>query len=91
MERPGSVVRELHTKEAVLEFRLVFAKVLLQLERTESMKEVQNIIPLVSDANFDADELRRHVRKIDGCKRTVHDSRDKELAGEGLKNRDFEK
>lgn len=49
---------------------------------TERQKEVENNIQIISDGNFDANELWRHVKRIDDCKRILDDSRDKEVAKE---------
>lgn len=50
----------------------------------EGRKEAKNIIPLVSDANSDAGERRRHEKKVHDCKRLLDDTKDEELAEKGF-------
>lgn len=69
------------TVEVELELRLVFAEIKLQLVSRRERMKVESILRVVSDANYDASKLCRHVRRIDECKRILKDSRDKEQAG----------
>lgn len=80
MEETGGVEEKVPTKEAMAEFCLVFAEAALQVVNTKARKKVENIIRLIYDGNFDADELCWHVSRIDDCKRLLEHSRDKELA-----------
>lgn len=80
VKEAGDEKKKSSTKEGVSEFWLVFVRTALQLVTRRERKEVRSIIRLGSDAIFGADELRRHVKGIHGCKRTLDDSRDKELA-----------
>lgn len=47
---------------------------------------MENIIPLVLDANFETGELFRHVKQIDDCMRILDNSGDEKLAGEEFTN-----
>lgn len=88
LEVSGSVKEKGLTEESVPEFCLFFAEIALQLASTKAKKEVENIIPLVSDASFDACQVYRHLEEIDGCKRTLHDCGRKELV-EKMSQRKF--
>lgn len=66
------------------ELRLLSAKIASQLGNEDARKEVETIISLTFDANFDAGELRRHMMQINGGKRILDDRRNEVLAKEGL-------
>lgn len=46
--------------------------------------EVENIIGLIFDGNYEASELRRHVKRVHVCKQAMDDSRDEKLAAESF-------
>lgn len=68
----------------MLELSSFFAESELQLISRKSTTKVEHIMQLVSDINFDADELRRRVKKNGDCKRILNDGGDEELAREGF-------
>lgn len=61
-----------------------FAETALQLLSTKEEKRVDNIVQLVSHADFDAGQLRPHFKVADDCERTVDVSSSEELPGGAL-------
>lgn len=57
---------------------------------TETKKDVENMILLNFRASSDAGDVRWHVKKFDDCERTLHDSRDGNLAGDSFRERTAE-
>lgn len=55
------------------------------------MKEIQNIIPLVSDDSFDPDELRRLVEELDDCRRILGVKRHEKPGWRTSQKKDHEK
>lgn len=78
---------EMPIEEAVPKFCLFFAETVLQLLNTKRREKVKDIIRLVLDANFDAEELCRHVKRTDGCKPVLNDIKGEELAEESFKKK----
>lgn len=59
MEVTGDVKGDVFIKEAPTEFCLVIAKTALQLLNRRRRKDVEIIIQMIYDGNFDAAELRQ--------------------------------
>lgn len=70
---------------AVPELCVGFSETALQLVAKEARKKVENNIRLNFYGNFDAGDLRRHVKETDDCQRILHDSNNDELAEEVFK------
>lgn len=79
---PGGIKGEVPTKKAVPELWLVFLETRFQLVTRRAKKKRESISPAVSDDSLEAGELRRQMKRNNGCKRIVHSSRDKELFAE---------
>lgn len=78
------LVGEVPSEVAVPEFFLTFGKISLHLVTRRRRRKVENIVGLVSDANYDARELCRHMKAVDDCKRILDDSKHEILNREGL-------
>lgn len=70
------------TEKAVLGFCLSFAQNALQLVSEGAQNNVENIIQLPSDAEFDARELRRHMKRANDCKGLLENSNNVSVAAE---------
>lgn len=68
VERAVSAERELPTEKALPEFCLRFAETALQPVSRRAYKKVENINQLVSDDNFDIEELRQHAKGFHDCR-----------------------
>lgn len=71
----------------VAELRLVSTETTMQLVNTGAEWKAKNIFPLVSAADFDADELGRHVKELGDCKQVLSDSKNKRAAEESVKSK----
>lgn len=76
----GGVHIEVPTKPAVLELYLVSAESALQLVRKEERKKIESIIPLNSEAYFQADAFCWQTTEADDCNPAPHGSRNEEIA-----------
>lgn len=85
VERHESADEEVPREEVVSEFSVFFAEIALQLVSRGRRKEVQNTLRLVSDVNFGANGLRRHMMEAENCKRISEDGNKKELARKNFK------
>lgn len=65
VKRAGSGNGKARTKEAVQEFWLFSAENFLREVSSGAMRKGKNIIGLVLDLGFKANELLRHVRRLD--------------------------
>lgn len=82
-EGAGSVEGKSSTKEAMLEFCLVFL-VAMQLVRVVATKKVENITQLISDGNFDSGMLHQHVKETCDCKQILNYGKNEKLAEESF-------
>lgn len=90
VDKAGSVERVMTTTETALEFCLDYAETSRSLVTKKARNKVGNIIELSSHAKFDADRFCWHVQAFDDRKRRLKDSKDKQLAHEGLTTRTLE-
>lgn len=72
--------KEAPTENAIPEFCISFAHIALQLVKKKTRHNVGSIFQLVSDADFDARNLRWYVKTVDDCNRLLKDRKDQALA-----------
>lgn len=77
-------------EEELPKFCLVFAETTPQLVNRRGSKEVECSVRLVSDANFDREALRRHMKGLDDYKRTLESSRGRKQAEEDFREETVE-
>lgn len=84
VQKAVNVKERMPTKEGVLQFRLVFAKIALHLLSKGGRNKVDTHIRSILDNNPDTGQPRRHVKRTDDFKPVMDESTDQELAGEGF-------
>lgn len=76
--------KEVEMERSVPDFCLSFAEVALRMARRGARKEIEKMMGIILDADFDAKELGRHVKGLDDCERIVGNSNEDVLSKEGF-------
>lgn len=87
MEGAENLENEMPVAEVLPVMWLVFAYTTLQMVSREATKESEKPIQLVSAFNYEAGELRWHVKGRHYCKRITESSENKKVHGKGFQEK----